>query len=332
MAPAEKKGNPFRYPHAPIGNIGALARHLGYTEHDLAAFAIKAQRWGYRVLHSRTEKSDDPRIPDKVTYSPEPWLKELHRRINSKLFKRVSFPPYVVGGVPGRSLLDAVSKHQNARCQLSFDVRRFFESTTSDQVARMYLHLFNFSPSVTELLLALTTINGHLPRGAPTSTYLANLLFFTDEPAFVYWLESHPSGPFRYSRWIDDLTITAKNTISKQTASEVVKRTAGLLRRRGLKVHPSKKHVLLRAKYVIVHNIRIQGNSMSIEGKRRKKVKIAVHQLGSIAALRPFNDDELYLFEQLQSTIGYMQPFHPSEVGGYRAKLEHAWKQQALHS
>lgn len=332
MARAAKKADPFRYPHAPIGSIAALARHLGYTEHDLAKCANKAQRWGYRVLHSKTEKSNDPRVPDKITYSPEPWLKELHRKINGKLFKRVTFPPYVVGGVPGRSLLDAVSKHRQARCQLSFDVRRFFESTTSDQVARVYLHLFNFSPDVTELLLALTTINGHLPRGAPTSTYLANLLFFTDEPTFVSWLEAHPSGPFRYSRWIDDLTITAENTISKQTASEIVEGTAGFIRRRGLKVHPSKKRVLLRAKFVIVHNIRIQGNAMSVEGKRRKKVKIDVHQLGAIAALRPFNDDEVYMFEQLQSTIAYMQPFHPSEVGGYRAKLEHAWKQQALRS
>lgn len=332
MARAAKKADPFRYPHAPIGSIGALARHLGYTEHDLVAFANKAQRWGYRVLHSRTEKSNDPRIPDKITYSPEPWLKELHRKINGKLFKRVTFPPYVVGGVPGRSLLDAVSKHRHARCQLSFDVRRFFESTTSDQVERVYRRLFNFSPDVTELLLALTTINGHLPRGAPTSTYLANLLFFTDEPTFVSWLEAHPSGPFRYSRWIDDLTITAENTISKQTASEIVERTAGFVRRRGLKVHPSKKRVLLRAKYVIVHNIRIQGNVMSVERKRRREVRIAVHRLATVAALRRFNDDEVDMVERLRSTIGYLQPFHPSEVESYKARLEAAWKMHAQHS
>ena len=75
--------------------------------------------------------------------------------------------------------------HVQAKTVVNLDISSFFESVSHVQVRRLWQHFFDFPPEVADLLTALTTYKGHLPRGAPASSYLGNLIFWDLEPQLV---------------------------------------------------------------------------------------------------------------------------------------------------
>jgi hypothetical protein len=316
--------NRFEYPCQPIGTVAALALHLRLDERYLRCLVGRLGPADYRVVG--TPDKSDPRLPAKVVYEPLPDLKRLQRRINRLLLSRVQFPPYVIGGVPGRQVLDAVTVHVHARSLLGFDVARFFESTTSKHVQRVFQHVFNLPPHVAEVLVALTTVHGHLPRGAPTSSYLANLIFYADEPELVTWLQAHAGPELRYSRWIDDITITSREPLSGEVAQAVAERVRSMLRRRGLTSHRKKERVAHDTRVVTVHNIQIRGERFSASKTNRREVRHGVHRLRTVVRDRPLDAAEEHTLRSLHSKIGYFQAFHPDEMGELKQALRQVWR------
>lgn len=321
----------FEYHGAPIGSIAALSRHLGLSEAHLRSVLKRVGPRAYRRLKRKDDKVDTGgRLPPKVTYSPEPWLRDVQDLIKDRLLRRVRFPPYVVGGVPGRDLRTAVARHVHARSLLSFDVARCFESTSMEQVRRIFARFFRFPPEVSQALVALTTVHGHVPRGALTSSYLANLVFHDDEPELVAWLEGLVPFQFRYSRWVDDTTITSRQPLTDEAITEVTGRVFKMLTSHGLpfqterrvpRVDRSKRRVEPDAPFVKIHNIQVRGARMSVSGEKRGNVRAQVHRLVRAVEAGPLNEDHERLYRSMQSTIGYMQHFHPREMAGLRKKL-----------
>jgi hypothetical protein len=318
----------IKYPFEPLGSLSSLCRHLGVQRKDLLRIANSAGESEYRVVGR--EESHSSSIPAKIIYEPKPRLRELQQRLNELIFRRVSYPSYIVGGVPGGSVRGAVSKHMYARSLMSFDVVRFFESA-SEKIVRRSLQLgLGFSPEVAGVLTAVTTVNGHLPRGAPTSTYLANLIFFSDEPALVEWLGRFGHWEFRYTRWIDDMTITSREPITAEIVEEVTGEVARLLRRRDLRFQRErgtrleereKRRVVYDAPVVHVHSIEVRGDQLSASKKIRRQVKAGVHGLELASETGPLNDHNRIRLASLTGRVGYLQHFHPEEMSVLKRRL-----------
>ena len=314
----------FEYPNQPIGSVAALAAHLRMDEWHLQMLVRRVGPSDYRI--ALPVEVDDPRFRAKIFYEPSPELKRLQRRINRLLLSRVRFPSYVLGGLPGRQVLDAVKVHLNARSLLGFDVARFFETTTSKQVQRVFRHLFNFPPDVVEALVVLTTLDGHLPRGAPTSSYLANLIFFADEPDLVEWLHTCSGHELRYSRWVDDISITSSEPLSSAVVGEVTDRVRSMLRRRGLVSHPDKERVASNTRVVAIHGIQIRGEHLAASKRKRRRVRQGVHRLRIAVRDRPLDAVEEHALRSLYSKIGYFEIFHPREMVEYKKVLRQVWR------
>ena len=72
--------------------------------------------------------------------------------------------------------------HAGAKIVICEDVEGFFPSTSAARVYDIWRYFFGCTDTVGELLTKLTTKEGALPQGAITSSYLANLAFWRDEP------------------------------------------------------------------------------------------------------------------------------------------------------
>jgi hypothetical protein len=72
-------------------------------------------------------------------------------------------------------------------------------------MVRTVFERINFRRDAAALLTRLTTFDGQVPQGAPTSTPLANLVLLKLDRRFMRLAELHD---FRYTRWVDDLTFS----------------------------------------------------------------------------------------------------------------------------
>ena len=323
---------PFDYPARPIGSFGSLAAHLQVTPQDLSRAVRLSGARAYRVVCREGEAGG--RHPQKVTYDAHQWLKELQRKINERLLSRISYPAYVVGGIPGRRLRDAVERHTNARSLLTFDVTHFFESTQEAHIMRAVQHALKCPPDVAATISSLGTIDGHLPRGAPTSSYLANLMFITDEPELVGYLEGLPHH-FRYTRWVDDITISSRVPIGREAQALVTDRISAMLRRRNLKFtrekdiphsQRKKRRAAWDARAILVHNIEVRGDRLIVPKSRRKHVRAGVHKLAlETRAAHHLEGDTLLTYQRLRSKVGYMKHFGHTDIAELEKTLESIW-------
>ena len=116
-------------------------------------------------------------------------LKDIQKKINHLFFKRVQFPYYLQGGIRDpdqpRHYVANVRIHSGSEILIGEDIADFFSTTQRDYIYSVWSGFFGFSEEVSELLTAVTTKDGVLPQGAPTSTLLANLVFWDTEPSLV---------------------------------------------------------------------------------------------------------------------------------------------------
>jgi hypothetical protein len=133
--------------------------------------------------------------------------------------------------------------HANPRVMVNDDIEDFFPTTCAAIVYDTWRYFFHFPKDVARTLTRLTTRRGGLPQGARTSSYLANLAFWAVEPELVRKLRSMG---FTYSRYVDDITISAKTDQSRNQLGLAVAMVRSMVTRYGLDFGPS-KHKLAHA-------------------------------------------------------------------------------------
>lgn len=218
------------YKNKPIGYVRALARALGKSVKELRHLAATAP-YMYSI-----HKVDGSGKMQKITYDPAPLLKEVQRKIIKVILASVKYPQYVNGGIKERNYRDDCQLHIRAKTVIGLDIATFFESVTQDEVKKIWLRFFRFSPEVAELLTQLTTHEGHLPRGAPTSSYIANLIFWDIEPRMR---ESLMHRNIRYSRFIDDVSLSSERYLNDQDINHAISSVYGMFISKGVK--PNRK-------------------------------------------------------------------------------------------
>jgi len=196
----------------------------------------------YREV-TQVKKDGTPRI----CYDAKPPLKSMHGRIKCMILRRVTYPSYLMGGLADpdkpRDYVRNANVHVGARVLINEDVANFFPSTSFDVVFDIWKYFFHFPLDVARTLARLTTRRGELPQGAKTSSYLANLAFWACEPRLVAELESRG---FRYTRYVDDITISSRRDRTAQEIHEVLSLLAAMIKRYGFRFKRS-KHSLVYA-------------------------------------------------------------------------------------
>jgi RNA-directed DNA polymerase len=105
---------------------------------------------------------------------PKHKLRSIHQRI-LKLLTGVIAPNYAHAAVQGRSYRTNASFHQDAVQLATFDIRKFYPSTSKELVYQFWAESLKCAPDVAKLLSKLTCFNTGLPTGSPLSPLLSLL-------------------------------------------------------------------------------------------------------------------------------------------------------------
>ena len=141
--------------------------------------------------------------------NPLEILKTVQRRINRHLLGKLDFPCYLCGGVRGRTVLDNVLMHFGAKRLVAIDIKSFFPSITNIHIYDVWRKLLGCSDEISGLLTRLTTVERHLPQGAPTSTLLANLVLHMSDGEIRH---ACTRKGITYTSWVDDLAFSGMDS------------------------------------------------------------------------------------------------------------------------
>ena len=148
---------------------------------DWLADALDVDRVQLALL--LTDVDSHYRPYDKITAGKKPRRidnpadlpKSVQRRMLFRFLKHRAYDEILHGSVPGRSPLTNAGQHLGQACLVRLDIAAFFPHVTVERVYDVWTRQLGLPPERARLLTRLSTFQGHLPQGAPTSSYLANL-------------------------------------------------------------------------------------------------------------------------------------------------------------
>ncbi|MEX6690234.1 reverse transcriptase family protein [Danxiaibacter flavus] len=133
-------------------------------------------------------------------------LKTIQKKINVFL-QKIQLPDYVYGSVKGRNNIMNAEVHFGNKYFLLVDLKNYFTKISHHQVFDTFLY-FGFSHDVARMLTQLTTYNGCLPQGAPTSPVIANLVFVKTG---LKLFDKAQLNNLTFTTYLDDLTFSSRN-------------------------------------------------------------------------------------------------------------------------
>ncbi|MCP3019631.1 reverse transcriptase family protein [Cupriavidus basilensis] len=305
------------YPHARVQSIDSLRHPLGMEPDALRNLSARASRMYF--VAKRVIKEDGS---ERVLYDTRQPLKSVLQRINEQFLRRVRYPEYLTGGVPGKDYKSSVDIHANAATVIKEDITKFYPSVSAAVVFDIWHRFFGFSAEVAELLAQLTTRDGHLEQGAPTSGYLANLALWDVEPSMVQRLAER--GIDRYSRHVDDICISSERKLGGQEIAWAVSQVYGMLRQKELQAKRS-KHKVMRS-HAAITILKLVGNTKaSLPSSERSRVRAMVHRFCKAGAEATAEEHVQQLLAELPRVRGQaykVKRFHVTEGTRLAAKID----------
>lgn len=301
--------NKPNYPCKPIMSIAGLARALRLDANVLVA-AAETANGNYRAVPLEPGST-------RQTFDAKGLLKEIHRRIKDQIFLKVHFPDYLHGSLKGCDYVTNAILHTNKQILICEDVQSFFPSVKAGRIDDVWSGFFGFSPEVARVLTLLTTKDGALPQGAITSSYLANLALWRDEPLLHAKLAAQG---ITYSRYVDDMAMSSTTHLTKATQSWVVAQVYGMLKRNGLRAKRKKHEVFSATKPMIATKL-IVNRKPSLDSKKRSQVRAQVHQLEVAHASGQDSHTVRGLANKAAQRVGQLGRFHASQAEQLKARI-----------
>ena len=261
---------------SPIRDIEALSRMLQVDAEELIRIANSSESfWKPGARLPKKESSEIRQTND----AKEP-LKSIHDRINKKLLIPFLFPSYLHGSIHDpsnpRSPISNAAEHTGKKVIIQEDIAAFFPNTTTGIVSGIWRYCFHFSPEVADILTKLTIYKGNLPQGWRTSSYLANLAFWDREPELV--ADFRASG-LTYTRYVDDITVSAPRHLSKKEKTRTIGRIYGMLTSKGYRPKREKQKIATNNQPMEVTGIRVNTKKPTLPKQYQKNVRAEVHSL-----------------------------------------------------
>ncbi|PIT47868.1 hypothetical protein BHC46_06210 [Snodgrassella alvi] len=305
----------FKYPLAAVQSIESLAKHLN-IDCNTIIYLLENIDFLYEgpipILKSNGKT--------RPIYLCKPRLKYFIKRLNSKIFKVVSYPDFLYGALPNRDTYTNVSQHLNAKVICNFDIESFFTAITYEHVFDIFKNFFHFSAEVSQVLAKLTTVNNQVPQGSPCSSYIANLVFYRSEVNVVQKLRNKN---FVYTRFIDDISVSSLSKKKKKDIEEVHRIVIGMIRAYQFSLQTEKISIAPshKTQSLTVNKINIVKSRLSIPKKKRANIRAALYQLE-----QHFQEKDMKFvvknFESVQGKVQYLSKFHPKIADKMMKRLE----------
>jgi retron-type reverse transcriptase len=268
---------PFAWLRARLGwglPVSELARRLGIGVDELLShrpdyaetFIAKRSGGRRRLL-----------IPDRTT-------KQLQRRLLRRVLSRLHAHPAACGFERGRSIVDNARPHVGRAIVLRMDIVDFFTTTQAERLER-YFRRIGWNREAAAVLVRLTTHEGGLPQGAPTSPRLSNLVnYFLDVQ--LTNLAARRVGT--YTRYADDITFSFPMDYPKKMRG-IVQLASRMLKAHGYRAHQRKKLSIRRRHQRQIVTGLVVNDRIQLPRSTRRNLRAVQHRLrtGRPASLTP---------------------------------------------
>lgn len=257
-----------RWPVVRLDDAGALADLLGLHMTELDWFADvrgMQRRAPDGPLHHYRYRWLPTRHGARLLEAPRPRLRGMQRLVLEQVLSPIPVHDAVHGFVAGRCAVSGARLHVRSAVVVSLDLESFFACVTA---ARVYgvLRSAGYPEPVAHLLTGLCTnaapvrvlaamparmdagaawrlrrrlATPHLPQGAPTSPYLANLCTYALDRRLQAYADRIGAV---YTRYADDLVLSGGPGVSR-AARTLVSAMSEMARQEGFRLNPHKTRV-----------------------------------------------------------------------------------------
>ena len=188
-----------------IRSIDHLCKQLGTSPAEIDKLTKHIGHY-YNTFYQKKRNGDPRRIDE-----PLPRLKQIMQNLQDRM-QRLELPGYIQGGRRGYSNISNARVHIGQPAILKLDIENCFPSISSGRVYDVFNRDLDCHPNVARMLTRLTTFNGCLPQGAPTSSIICA---FTLGPLArrLYRLSKYHKA--RFTLYVDDITFSGGLKIDK---------------------------------------------------------------------------------------------------------------------
>lgn len=250
----------------PLSLLFDAMHHQKYSFEDFLSLAVSEhhQPVGWR---------------NRVIYKPSKTLKAMHSFLNSFVFEYLAINERVSFAYrKGTTLRDAIAPHAHSRAFYQTDLEKFFDSITESMVRDAVANALTPAEDLhhhLDRIVALTTIDRRLPIGFSTSPLLSNacLKHFDDQ------LEQECiSRSWIYSRYADDIVISAQSLDDIKGVEEIVKLSILEKLGQGFRINQAKSRVTTVGRKVkILGLVILPSGRITIDKDIREKVETQLH-------------------------------------------------------
>jgi hypothetical protein len=302
------------YPHDPIGSIEVLSKVLDLTTDNLIKLYHNSN--DYFFIAKRVEKEDKS---IRLTYDVRYELKRVHEKICHEFLKKVKYPNYIQGSVKGKDYLSNCRIHTNKKIVIKEDVSNFFPSISKKVVHEVWAGFFNFPNDVSKVLTELVTLNGYLVQGEKPSSFLCNLVLWEREPKLV---EELSKKGYKYTRYVDDITISSARNMSKKELSYIVSKIYGMLKSIGVNPNKAKHKVMPNGIRQELHRVNLNTEKPTLSKNERAKIKTAVFQCEQSYKINANSQEYLEKFNSVMGRVNTLNRMHLAQGKQLKSRLQ----------
>ncbi|KHJ37786.1 retron-type reverse transcriptase [Pedobacter glucosidilyticus] len=212
---------------------------------------------------------------------PEKHLKSIQKRLNYFLQAYYLWikPNEVHGFVVNPhylgihcNIVENAKVHVNKKDVLNIDLKDFFPSISAQQVKNIFSsNYFNFNEQISTALTLLTTYEGKLPIGAPTSPVISNFICHQLDNDLITFCKQNN---LTFTRYADDLTFSSDNTISDDNTLNIF----DLIKKNQFEINEKKVRLKRSHRKQTVTGLTVN-SKVNVDRKLLKKIRAMLHDL-----------------------------------------------------
>lgn len=204
--------NPSSRSIAKLNSLDELCNLLGVNKGHLLFICYKRpDELKYKSFEMRKKRGGFRRID-----SPQKGLRVIQKKLAELLEENVEFKTCVQGFVKERGVFENATLHKKSNWVLNVDIKKFFGSINFGRVRAVFIAKpFEIHPDVATVIAQICCFKNYLPQGAATSPIVSKIVASTLDNQIIRRIRNHR---LLYSRYADDITISAKRIFPRELA------------------------------------------------------------------------------------------------------------------
>lgn len=257
------------------------SNRLDYILTHLDEFYYSFEKVKMDKLHGRPKRDANGMPQMRSINSSKGDLKSIQTRIYKFLLSKIELPEFFFGGVKGKNNILNARFHQGNKYIFTTDLKSFFPSISHKQVYHAFVRL-GFSADVASILTKLTTRNGEIPQGVPTSSLLANIVFWPIGLKIATLAKAHD---IKFTIYVDDMTLSSASDFK-----DLIPQFMQILKDGGFKI--SHKKTFYKTKHPVVTGVVVHNNNLT---HQREYNKIRARLMREDSSGKSFKGVNIYL-------------------------------------